>query len=415
MAKKYHTEVSRRLSPDGREMIITEKEVRCTPECRHESSRRSKRPVTLEVPSSSWERNGSSSAALKERLPTPYRFDFTPDEKRRQERRSGDRDHYHSDGGDYTLQRRNSMHGASKPIPIPPRRSSTVREDDRWRETPRVYQGSSSRRESETVPLGFYDLLYNRGGSPSTRDRYAVKDDDRHHRSHRRRSESPMEPQSKDDNYYRERPSLRRKPRIIQDNVKADIVYGSSPLVGSFGTSYGSHRSSTVDANASTSQSPPKTVRWQDDQRAAQNHRINNRPSRSASFSGAGTGSHQADNVKSILKKSSDHSETAPAVQYPPLSRDKERELYKSAAALPGIEDRATLPQRQFKEEQRDSREMIDSLRERINRNRVEAPNGRRYSFDMPPRRFSGGVWGEKASSRGRRSEVFYDDGRRHW
>lgn len=370
---------------------------------------------------------------------------------------------------DYSLRRSNSLHGPSQPIPIPipPRRSTTMHEDDRWREPrdrPRVVQRGHSRRESDDVPLGFYDLLYNHGAGSSRhgedRDRYAVKDsryaEPSRTRSHRRRSESPMEVRYKDDDYYRERPSLRRKPRIVQqDGIQSEIIYGSSPLFGSFeSSSYGSPRPSTSHG---TSQSPPKSVRWGDDPRAAQNAKISNRApklSRSAfTMSGAGTGSHSAGDVKSILKKADDEhhhagpsgpsavgagsgsrvTSEAPAVQ--DLTRDQYDALYRSAAGI-GAEDRATSPQRRAKEERAarealelDSAGMIEGLRKRIGGTRAaagaaaaapplaggEAGRDRRYSFDMPPRRFSGAAYGEKASSRGRRSEMFYDDGRRDW
>lgn len=379
-------------------------------------------------------------------MPTPYHFEFQPvprpERERRKEKRSSERDNYYSDG-DHGLRRSSSLRGASQPIPIPPRRSSTMHEDDRWRESldrPRVVQRSSSRRESDDIPLGFYDLLYSHGGPSSSRqgdrDRYAVKgpryEEPPRTRSHRRRSESPVEVRHKDDEIYRERPALRRKPKIIQDGVHQDIIYGSSPLVGSFGSSsYGSHRHGSVPG---TSQSPPKSVHWGDDRRAAQNAKISNRPrlSRSATISGAGTGSHLPGEVKSILKRpggdDAPSTETAfggagpsssPAVK--DLSREQYNALYKSAQGI-GIEDRATSPQRKVKEEraaamdQIDSEGMIDSLRKRINTTRAggEARGDRRYSFDMPPRRFSS-AYGEKASSRGRRSEMFYDDSRRDW
>lgn len=316
-----------------------------------------------------------------------------------------------------------------------------MHDDNRWRESgdrPRVMQRGSSRKESDDVPLGFYDLLYNHGAGSSRhgdRDRYAVKDsryaEPSRTKAPRRRSESPMEVRYKDDDYYRERPALRRKPKIIhQDSFRPEVMYGSSPLVGSFeSSSYGSRRPSTSNG---ASQSPPKSVRWGDDPRAAQNAKISNRTpklSRSATIaSGAGTGSHAAGDVKSILKRTGEDepaaATTAPAVQ--DLSRDQYEALYRSSAGVMGAgDDRATSPPRRAKEEDAlDSAGMIEGLRRRMNGSRGKAagPGGemggrdRRYSFDMPPRRFSStGAYGEKASSRGRRPEVFYDDNRRDW
>lgn len=458
MAKRYHTVSSTQPLSGGREMI-TERRIPCTSGCTYcKSDRKPGRVSDLDFSQPSG-RVGSPST-LNDRLPTPYHFDFKPtprsDKERRRERRSSERDHYYySDGGraeDHSLRRSNSLHGPSQPIPIPPRRSTTMHEDDRWRESrdrPRVVQRGHSRRESDDVPLGFYDLLYNHGAGSSRygdRDRYAAKDS-RHAepsrtRSHRRRSESPMEVRYKDDDYYRERSSLRRKPKIVQqeDNQPA-IIYGSSPLAGSFeSSSYGSLRPSTSHG---ISQSPPKSVRWGDDPRTAQNAKISNRApklSRSATISGAGTGSRSAGDVKSILKKSDEEQHhagsraksEAPAVQA--LSRDQYDALYRSAAGI-GAEDRATGPQHRAKEERAarealelDSAGMIEGLRKRMNGSRAaaaaaplagssgETGRDRRYSFDMPPRRFSGTAsYGEKASSKGRRSEMFYDDGRRDW
>ncbi|KAF3769558.1 hypothetical protein M406DRAFT_354050 [Cryphonectria parasitica EP155] len=73
-----------------------------------------------------------------------------------------------------------------------------------------------------------------------------------------------------------------------------------------------------------------------------------------------------------------------------------------------GVEDRATSPQRRLMRERAtrdyESRDMMDNLRKRMG-----GGGERRYSFDMPPRRFTGS-YGEKPSSVGKRSEAFYDD-----
>lgn len=446
MAKKYHTVSSIQPLSGGREMI-TERRIPCTSGCTYcKSDRKSSKVAHLDLSSPTKSGRNGPPSTLNDRLPTPYHFDFKPtprsDKERRREKRSSDRDrdnNYYSDG-DYNLRRTSSLHG-SKPIPIPPRRSSTMHEDDISRDRPRVVQAkpSRSRRESsDGVPLGFYDLLHSHG-APSSRDRYAVKDSpyadppSRSTRSshHRRRSESPMEGHYKDDNYYRERTPLRRKPKIVQKQhgLDPEIVYGSSPLVGSFGsTSYGGSPAGRLSQSPSSS----KSVRWGDDPRASQNARISNRPgrglSRSASISGGvGTG---ASGSKSILKKTEDDT-TAPAVQ--DLSHDQYNALYHSAAAI-GVDDRATSSQRKLKEERAaargealvDSAGMIEGLRKRMNGTRTtgtgdtgaSASRDRRFSFDMPPRRFSvggAGGYGEKASSRGRRPEVFYDDSRRDW
>lgn len=152
------------------------------------------------------------------------------------------------------------------------------------------------------------------------------------------------------------------------------------------------------------SQSPPKSVRWGDDPRAIQNAKIESRPKHSRNISGAGTGPHPAGEVRSILKKPGDSatsSAEAPAVQ--DLNEDQYAALYRSAQGI-GAEDRATSPQRRVLRDRagRGDYDMIDNLRKRIG-------GDRGYSFDMPPRRFTGS-YGEKASSAGRRPEWFYDD-----
>lgn len=425
MAKKYHREIiSQKPSSDGRGIVITEKDVRCTgSDCRHcDSERRSRRPSKLDFqPSSSREKTYSS---VDDRLPTPYQFDFRPDpaaRQRRRERSSRERDPYYSDGESYVLGRSNSLRSSSKPIPIPrpaPRRSSSMYEGDIYdkycsdsgrqsRSRPAIHQDSdryhgdgrrysTPRQESARVPLGFYDVL-----DPS---RWAKGHE-------RRRSASPLDGPVKTEEYDPERRRLRpkTKARIVQE-ADAAITYGASPLMPPFDSSYGSQRTSDFTRAASMSASPPKSVRWGDDPRLAQNAKIQSRAAKRDSISaGAGTGT--GENVKSILKNT--EASPAPAVQ--PLSNDQYDALYKSAQSI-GVEDRATESQRKVLQERswdedRDSRDMIEGLRKRISNYGVT--DDHRYpAFDMPPRRFNG-AWGEKASSRGRRSERFYDDRRR--
>lgn len=429
MAKKYHREIiSQKPSPDGRGMIITEKDVRCSgSDCRHcDSERHSRRPSKLDFqfPSS----RDKSYSSVDDRLPTPYQFDFRPDpaaRQRRRERSSRERDPYYSDGEGYTLGRSSSLRGASKPVSIPrpaPRRSSSMYErdvygqyyndsgrdsrsrpaihqdSDRYRESGRRYS-TPPRQESAHVPLGFYDVL----GTSS----YA--------KGHgRRRSASPLDGHLKTDEYDPERRRLRpkTKARVVQEPT-APISYGASPLVSTFDSAYSSHRTSDHSRSAYMSASPPKSVRWGDDPRLAQNHKIQSRAARRNSVStGAGTGA--GENVKSILK----NTETSPAPAVQPLSDEQYSALYKSAQNI-GVEDRPTELQRKAlhersRSEDLDSRDMIEGLRKRISSHGVAADDhhSRYSSFDMPPRRFSA-AWGEKASSRGRRSERFYDDSRR--
>lgn len=425
MAKKYHREIiSQKPSPDGRGMIITEKDVRCTgSDCRHcDSERHSRRPSKLDFqrPSS----RDKSYSSVDDRLPTPYQFDFRPDpvaRQRRRERSSRERDPYYSDGESYALGRSSSLRGASKPISIPrptPRRSSSMYEGDIYdkyyrdsgresRSRPTIHQDSdryhesgrrysTSRQESARVPLGFYDVL----------------DTSNYTKGHgRRRSASPLDGHLKTEEYDPERRRLRpkTKARVVQD-ANAPISYGTSPLVSTFDSAHSSHRASDLSRPASMSASPPKSVRWGDDPRLAQNDKIQKRAARRNSIStGAGTGA--GDNVKSILK----NAETSPAPAVQPLSDEQYDALYKSAQAI-GVEDRATELQRKLlqensRSEDRDSRDMIEGLRKRIS-GRGVTDDHRYSSFDMPPRRFSA-AWGEKASSRGRRAERFYDDSRR--
>lgn len=253
------------------------------------------------------------------------------------------------------------------------------------------------------MPLGFYEVLES--SHPSK------------HSSGRRRSASPLGVPQRTDEYDPERRRLRpkTKARVVQE-TKPSVLYGASPLAPTDEPgAYDSHRTSDFSRAASMSASPPKSVRWGDDPRLAQNQKIQSRHARRDSISaGAGTGATGADNVKSILKTPTlTETSAAPAVQ--PLSSDQYDELYKSVQSI-GVEDRATTPQREVLQERsawddRDSRDMIEGLRKRISSYGVT--DDHRYSaFDMPPRRFSG-AWGEKASSRGRRVERFYDDTRR--
>lgn len=426
MAKKYHREiVSQKPSSDGRGIVIIEKDVRCTgSDCRHcESERHSRRPSRLDFQTSNSRDNPYLS--VDDRLPTPYQFDFRPDpaaKQRRRERASRERDPYYSDGESYSWGRSASFRGASKPISVPrpaPRRSSSMYESDIYdkyysdsgrqsRSRPAIHQDSdrhresgrrysTSRQESARVPLGFYDVL-----DPS----HSAKGHGR------RRSASPLGVPLKTEEYDPERRRLRpkTKARVVQE-ANATISYGASPLMPTFeSSSYSAHRSSDLSRAASMSTSPPKSVRWGDDPRLAQNAKIQNRAAKRDSIS-AGAGLGAGENVKSILK----NAETNPAPAVQPLSDDQYHALYKSAQSI-GVEERATESQRKVlqersKGEDRDSRDMIEGLRKRISGHGVTDEH--RYSvFDMPPRRFSG-AWGEKASSRGMRSERFYDDSRR--
>lgn len=387
----------------------------------------------------------SPSWSLKDRIPTPYYSEhkLSPAEKEhRRERRSSERGRYYADDKDYSVRRSSSLRG-SRPIDIPkPRRSSTMYEDDRYYREPKresrhrsdrpvIVENSSrdhghrsSRRESATVPLGWEALYY---GSPSRReekykDRNSYMEPSRSG-TYRRHSESPTEVHDR----HRERRSdghrsRRDKAIVVPDgpipSTAADILYGSSPI-GSYGSSYNSHRSGDYSRISTPAQSPPKSpgikaVHWGDDPRAAQNARISSRPklSRSATISGAGTGKHMAGEVKGILKTSSamapsgatmDEAGSAPAVQ--PLSRDTEDQLHKSVERL-GVDSRETSPQRRVKRERAaDYLEGLDGMGDRL-RSRI-APKSRRASFiDMSPR-----PWGEKAStSRRRTGERFYTD-----
>ncbi|CAN8097351.1 unnamed protein product [Discula destructiva] len=429
MARKYHREIiSEKPSADGRGMIITEKDIRCTgSDCRH-CERHARRPSKLDFMSSN--SRDKTYSSVDDRLPTPYDFAFRPEpdaKQRRRERSSSDRDRYYSGGDGYSLSRSNSMRGTSNPLPIPrpaPRRSYSMYEGDMYdsyynnsardsRSRPTLHQDgghyrdsgrrySDLRQESARVPLGFYDVLDS--SRPGT------------HSSGRRRSASPLDFPQKTEEYDPERRRLRSKTQ-----AKPAISYGASPLAPTFESSpYGSLRTSEFSHPATLSASPPpKSVRWDDEQRAAQNERIQSRHARHHSVSaGVGTGGG-GDTVKSILKHATEtgraSSPLAPAVQ--PLSSEQYDALYKSAQNI-GVEDRATTPQRQVlqkrsargeEQPQHESYDMIEGLRRRISNYDVDSD--RRYSsFDMPPRRFT---WGEKASSRGRRPERFYDDSRR--
>ncbi|KAK7711393.1 hypothetical protein SLS64_005416 [Diaporthe eres] len=396
-------------------------------------------------------RTDSPSSSLKDRQPTPYYFDHRSspsygdsDRERRREKRASQQRLY-VDGDrvtDYGVRRSGSRR--TEPIPIPKvRRSSTMPVDDGYYSEPRrehrsrpvIVEGgdrsrrssSAQRRESSAVPLGPYDVLYNYGAGSSRRDRERHARDSylEPSRSHRRHSKSPVEVYPEPDQYDRERRRLRRaKPTIVDGpattGITADAIYGSSPFGGSYDSSYGSHPSNdpwTRHAAYGT-QTPPdsrapavKGVRWDDDPRAAQNAKINSRPklSRSATITGAGTGSHLHGEVKGILKNTNPATiygpttaagaGSPPAVQ--PLQREELDDLYKSVRGI-GVDERETAAQRQARreKEERDERDYRDRLMNRF------SPRDRRSSFDMPPRRFTV----EKGSRGGRRAEVFYPD-----
>ncbi|KUI54299.1 hypothetical protein VP1G_01785 [Cytospora mali] len=397
-------------------------------------------------------RADSPSASLRDRQPTPYYLDHqsTPrsgdtDRERRRERR-GSQQRIYVDGDrvtDYGLRRSNSR---VEPIPIPKtRRSSTMPmpvEDGYYSEpkresrsrpiivesSDRPRRSSSARRESATVPLGPFDVLYNYGSGSSRRDQERRTRDSYMEptRSHRRHSRSPVEVFPQDDTHNPERRRLRRaRPTIVDGpaptNIPADALYGSSPYAGSYPSSYGSHRSEDYWTRLPTvnPQSPPmggasKGVRWEDDPRAAQNAKISSRPklSRSNTITGAGTGPQPNVEVKGILKNSTTATPGAPkaaetgsppAVQ--PLRRDQLEDLYTSVQNL-GVGERETSTQRaarlEKEEEEREEREWQERLRNRF------SGRDRRASMDMPPRRF------EKTSRSGRRTEVFYPDGGRY-
>ncbi|PSR83001.1 hypothetical protein BD289DRAFT_483517 [Coniella lustricola] len=431
MTPKYHTQIlSEERSKDGRGVIIRERPVKCTgtSDCEFcTSDRRSRRPTRLEFAPISGGRDTASSrsSSVKDRLPTPYNFEYKPVRRASRdaelrERRPSERDHYYSDGermGDYNLRRSSISRSAAQPIPIPKakaRRSSTAYEDDlydrhyggsfrRNSERDSWRRSSPPRHESARVYPGFYDVL---GSSASSKASVPPSS-----------SSSP-------------RPSRHRRRHSVDiHQAEPTISYGSSPVTNSYhSTPYGSYNSSDLHSRAtSISQSLPKSVRWGDDPRARQNAKIESRPklSRSASISGAGTGPHLAGEVKSILKKSSSPSEISakhtealssssspPAVQAPPTN-DQYEALYQSAQRM-GIEDRTSSSQRKLNKERaaapggeyyhqrHDSRDMMDNLRKRMG-------GDRRYSFDSPPRRFAMGS-APSSMGGGRRAEAFYDD-----
>lgn len=397
-------------------MIITEKDVRCTgSDCRHCSRRPSKLDFT-----------DKSYSAVEERLPTPYEFDFRPDPAAKQRRRDKSSSRYHdrsySDDDRYTMGRSNSMRGASDPITIPrtpPRRSNSMYENDRYgryySSPPTVHQDSGYYRDSRyppsrsaRIPLGFYEVLES--SRPSK------------HSSDRRRSASPLDTPQKTDEYDPERRRLRSKHHSSSKSSKhhhqpAVISYGADPLLPAFepepyGGGSSSARRYSMDSSRSRSaslsaSSPPKSVRWGDDPRFAQNQKISSRARRDSVSAGVGTGGDAA-TVKGILKHNNNNPLTPPSsppTAPQPLSSDTYDALYKSAQSI-GVDERPTTPQRQVLQERSERSAEIEGLRKRLsNYGMVE---DHRYS-PFESQRYGGG-WGEKASSRGRRSERFYDD-----
>jgi len=212
----------------------------------------------------------------------------------------------------------------------------------------------------------------------------------------RRRERSPQGYGSaEDDTERRERRRRRREARVEAAGMATSVpTFGNTDVYGSSPSSYGSSAASSPIIGPSPAVSAvKKSLRWDDQQRAAQNARIHARPklSRSATVN---AGNATQGEVKSILKKGS--GSTSPVVDQKSSRRssaafadDELATLYRSVEELKLQEREASAERRARIAEEKDSDAYMDRLRNR---------------FSMPPRRFTAG------QGTRRRTEIWYPD-----
>lgn len=266
----------------------------------------------------------------------------------------------------------------------------------------RVGGPSTSTRRSAAVPIE----IVNHSSDPLRR-RHSKRDDTGgllSPRMHYTRDMSPVGYSSAAED-AREKQERRRRRRELRDRAAATPSSAPGPApVGLTGYASSWESSSGASSFTNSPSSPARTtgvgpspavaavkkeLRWEDEQRAAQNDRIRNRRKMpKEALHGE---------VKSILKNSPS---SGPSPTRGPLTDEEELEqLRRSVAAMEMRSSpsgsRETSADRRARREQ----EAADAERERL-RNR----------FSMPPRRFTTGFGGGPGTKR--RSEVWYDDGR---
>lgn len=215
----------------------------------------------------------------------------------------------------------------------------------------------------------------------------------------RRRERSPQGYGSaEDDTERRDRRQRRRQARAQAAGMATSVpTFGNTDVYGSSPSSYGSSSPSSPIIGPSPAVSAvKKELRWEDQQRAVQNARIDARPKLSRSATANANAATQGE-VKSILKNASGGASPVMEPQKQQSSRrssaafadDELADLYRSVEEM-NLQERETSSERRSRlAEEKDSAAYMDRLRNR---------------FSMPPRRFTAGQ-GVR-----RRTEIWYPD-----
>ena len=251
-----------------------------------------------------------------------------------------------------------------------------------------------ARRPSDAAPP--VDIFEHATSSRLQR-RPTRRDSDLLHPSTRRRDRSPQGYGSaEDDTERRERRRRRRDARAQAAGMATSVpTFGNTDVYGSSPSSRGSSASSPVIGPSPAVSAVKKELRWEDQQRAAQNARIGARPKLSRSATTQANAPLQGE-VKSILKNASGG--TSPVVEPQKQSSrrssaafadDELADLYRSVEGM-NLQERETSAERRTRlAEETDSAAYMDRLRNR---------------FSMPPRRFTAGQ-GVR-----RRTEIWYPE-----
>ena len=216
----------------------------------------------------------------------------------------------------------------------------------------------------------------------------------------RRRERSPQGYGSAEDEAERRERRRRRRDARAQAAGMATSVptFGNTDVYGSSPSSYGSSASSPVLGPSPAVSAVKKELRWEDQQRAAQNARIEARPklSRSTTAGAAPAAQGVQGEVKSILKNAGGGASPVLEAQKQPsrrssaaLADDELADLYRSVEGM-NLQERETAGERRTRlAEEKDSAAYMDRLRNR---------------FSMPPRRFTAGQGAR------RRTEIWYPE-----
>ena len=252
-----------------------------------------------------------------------------------------------------------------------------------------------TRKASDASPLAPVEV-HEHATSSRLQRRTTRRDSDFLHPTRRRERSPQGYGSAEDDTERRERRRRRREARAQAAGMATSVptfgntdVYGSSP--SSLGSSGGS---SPIIGPSPAVNAVKKELRWEDQQRAAQNARIEARPKLMRSATANANSGVQGE-VKSILKKTS--AGTSPVLEPQRTSRrssaafadDELADLYRSVEGL-NLHERETSAERRARAaEEQDSAAYMSRLRNR---------------FSMPPRRFTAGQ-GVR-----RRTEIWYPE-----